>query len=87
TLLTPITPASDTVFPFSQRIASRAEPQLPLIHTDICLGLSSHPGLDVSACVTHTSEEANGCVHVLSNLFLHREYQEKVIGPWLISWP
>uniref|UniRef100_A0A5K3G012 Uncharacterized protein n=1 Tax=Mesocestoides corti TaxID=53468 RepID=A0A5K3G012_MESCO len=28
----------------------------PLIHTDIYLGLSSQIGLDVSACMTHTSQ-------------------------------
>uniref|UniRef100_A0A5K3EWZ6 Uncharacterized protein n=1 Tax=Mesocestoides corti TaxID=53468 RepID=A0A5K3EWZ6_MESCO len=28
----------------------------PLINTNIYLGLSSHLGLDVSACMTHTSE-------------------------------
>uniref|UniRef100_A0A5K3FHY5 Secreted protein n=1 Tax=Mesocestoides corti TaxID=53468 RepID=A0A5K3FHY5_MESCO len=29
---------------------------IPLICTNIYLGLSSHLGLDVSACMTHTSE-------------------------------
>uniref|UniRef100_A0A5K3FVS6 Ovule protein n=1 Tax=Mesocestoides corti TaxID=53468 RepID=A0A5K3FVS6_MESCO len=28
----------------------------PLIHTYMCLGLTSHLGLDVSAVLTHTSE-------------------------------
>uniref|UniRef100_A0A5K3G3P5 Uncharacterized protein n=1 Tax=Mesocestoides corti TaxID=53468 RepID=A0A5K3G3P5_MESCO len=28
----------------------------PLIHINIYLGFSSHLGLDVSACMTHTSE-------------------------------
>uniref|UniRef100_A0A5K3FYZ9 Transposase n=1 Tax=Mesocestoides corti TaxID=53468 RepID=A0A5K3FYZ9_MESCO len=42
--------------PCSKHSASRANSQLPFIHTKILLGLSSHLGLDVSAVMTHTSE-------------------------------
>uniref|UniRef100_A0A5K3G1L7 Taste receptor type 1 member 1 n=1 Tax=Mesocestoides corti TaxID=53468 RepID=A0A5K3G1L7_MESCO len=57
TPLNPVAPSSDTGFPFSQHVASRADPQLPpLIRMNSYLGLSSHLGLDVGACTTHTSQ-------------------------------
>uniref|UniRef100_A0A5K3FTB0 Uncharacterized protein n=1 Tax=Mesocestoides corti TaxID=53468 RepID=A0A5K3FTB0_MESCO len=84
TLVNPITPASDTGSLFSQHGASLADPQLPLIRTNVYPGLSSHLGINTHATPTWWSSEVSGCVHVLSYLFLHRGYQGFVIGPGLI---
>uniref|UniRef100_A0A5K3EZ06 Uncharacterized protein n=1 Tax=Mesocestoides corti TaxID=53468 RepID=A0A5K3EZ06_MESCO len=56
TRLSPVLPPSDTGFPFSQHVASRVDPQLTLIRTSIYPGFTSHLGLDVNICMTHTSE-------------------------------
>uniref|UniRef100_A0A5K3FE81 Pecanex-like protein n=1 Tax=Mesocestoides corti TaxID=53468 RepID=A0A5K3FE81_MESCO len=87
TLLNPVAPASDTGFPFSQYVASSTDPQLPLTRMNCYLGLSSHLGLDDTTTPTCLSSGVNGCVHVLSDLFLHLRNQASVIGPGLIPWP
>uniref|UniRef100_A0A5K3FDU5 Ovule protein n=1 Tax=Mesocestoides corti TaxID=53468 RepID=A0A5K3FDU5_MESCO len=45
-----------TRIPFSQHVASRADPQLPLISANDNLQLSSHLSLNVSTFITHISE-------------------------------
>uniref|UniRef100_A0A5K3FMC7 Uncharacterized protein n=1 Tax=Mesocestoides corti TaxID=53468 RepID=A0A5K3FMC7_MESCO len=60
-------------FPFSQHVASRADPQLSPIRTNIYPGLSSYLSIDPYTTPTWLSSDANGCIHVLSGLFLHRE--------------
>uniref|UniRef100_A0A5K3FVK4 Transposase n=1 Tax=Mesocestoides corti TaxID=53468 RepID=A0A5K3FVK4_MESCO len=69
TLLKPVAPSSDTEFPFCQHVAGRADLRLPLIRTNIYLGMSLHLGLDASASPTWLISKVGDCVHVLSGLF------------------
>uniref|UniRef100_A0A5K3EFK1 CxC2 domain-containing protein n=1 Tax=Mesocestoides corti TaxID=53468 RepID=A0A5K3EFK1_MESCO len=68
-----VIPSSDTGFPFLQHVASRADPHLPLIRTNIYLGLSSHTRKCLDPTTpTWLSPKVDGCVHVLWGLFYRR---------------